>query len=180
VGSVQVGGALEAAAVDGRGRAFVNVENRNEIAVIDLTQRKVVARYPLPGCDGPTGLAYDAADDQLIAACDGATVVVAGSTGKVVATLATGGGADGIAFDPRQRLAFVPAGDVGTLSIVKISKGGGQIVDKVTTEVGARTIALDPRSGRVYIPSAQFGPKPAGGGRAPRLPGSFHILVIGR
>jgi DNA-binding beta-propeller fold protein YncE len=180
VGSVQVGGALEGAAVDGRGRAYVNVENKNEIAVIDLMQKKVVARYALTGCDGPTGIAYDAADDQLISACDGTTVVVAAATGKVVASLPTGGGADGVAFDPRQRLAFVPAGDTGTLAVVKISKGAAQIVERSPTEVGARTIALDERSGRLYIPSAQFGPKPAGGGRAPRLPGTFHILVVGK
>jgi DNA-binding beta-propeller fold protein YncE len=180
VGSVPVGGALEAAAVDGKGHAFVNVENKNEIAVIDLAQRKVVARYPLAGCDGPTGLAYDAADDQLIAACDGTSVVVAAVSGKVVATLPTGAGADGIAFDARQGLAFVPAGEAGTLAVVKISKGGGRIIDTVPTEVGARTIALDARSGRLYLPSAQFGAKPAGGGRAPRLPGTFHILVVGK
>jgi DNA-binding beta-propeller fold protein YncE len=180
VGSVPVAGALEAAATDGKGHAFVNIEDKSEIAVIDLAQRKVVKRWPLAGCDGPTGLAYDAADDQLIAACDGTTVVVDAATGKVVATLPTGAGADGIAYDPRQKLAFVPAGGAGTLAVVKISKGGGQIIDTIPTEPGARTIAIDVRSGRVYLPSARFGPKPAGGGRAPRLPGSFHILVVGR
>jgi DNA-binding beta-propeller fold protein YncE len=106
--------------------------------------------------------------------------VVAAVSGKVVATLPTGAGADGIAFDARQGLAFVPAGEAGTLAVVKISKGGGRIIDTVPTEVGARTIALDARSGRLYLPSAQFGAKPAGGGRAPRLPGTFHILVVGK
>lgn len=180
VASIPVGGDLEAAAVDGKGRAFVNVENKNEIAVIDLTARKVTARWPLAGCDGPTGLAYDAAHDQLIAACDGASVVVSAANGKVLATLPTGAGADGIAFDPRQSLAFVPAGKAGTLAVVKISKGGGEIVDTITTEVGAKNIAIDLHTGRVYLPSAQFGPKPAGGGRASRLPGTFHILVVGK
>jgi DNA-binding beta-propeller fold protein YncE len=180
VASVPIGGDLEAAAVDGHGRAYVNIENKNEIAVIDIAQRKVVARYPLAGCDGPTGLAYDAADAQLIAACDGSTVVVTAATGKVVATLATGKGADGVAFDARQKLAFVPAGRAGTLSVVKISKGAAAIIDTVPTEVGARTIALDPRSGRVYLPSAEFGPRPAGGGRPPMTPGTFHVLVVGK
>lgn len=179
VGSVPVGGDLEAGAVDGKGRAFIDVENKNEIAVIDIAKRKVVARYPLAGCDGPTGIAYDAADDQLIAACDGATVMVAARTGKVVATLNTGKGADGIAYDERQRLAFVPAGRLGTLSIVKVSKGSAVIVDTVPTEVGARTIALDPRSGRVYLPSAGFVPS-SGGGRPHMVPGTFHVLVVGK
>lgn len=179
VGSITVGGDLEAAVVDGAGRAFVNVENKNEIVVLDLAKRSVVTRYALAGCDGPTGLVYDAADKQLIAACDGATVVVDAASGKVVATLPTGKGADGIAFDPRQKLAFVPAGQAGTLSVVSVGKGKASVVDTVKTQVSARTIAIDPRDGRVYLPAAEFGPKPATG-RAPMIPGSFKILVVGK
>ena len=58
VGSLVVGGALEFPALDGKGRLFVNVEDKNEIAVIDLASRKVIRRYPLAGCKGPGGLAY--------------------------------------------------------------------------------------------------------------------------
>lgn len=179
VGSIAVGGDLEAAAVDGAGRAFVNVENKNEIVVLDLAKRSVVTRYALAGCDGPTGLVYDAADRQLIAACDGATVVVDATSGKVVATVATGKGADGVAFDPRQKLAFVSAGQSGTLSVVSVGKGKASVVDTVKTQVSARTIGIDPRDGRVYLPAAEFGPKPATG-RAPMIPGSFKILVVGK
>jgi DNA-binding beta-propeller fold protein YncE len=179
VGAIAIGGDLEAAAVDGTGRAYVNVENKNEIVVVDVAKRSVVTRYPLAGCDGPTGIAYDAADKQLIAACDGSTVVVDATSGKVVATLPTGKGADGVAFDPKQKLAFVPAGQAGTLSVVSIGKGKASIVDTVKTQVSARTIALDPRDGRVYLPSAEFGPRPATG-RPPLIPGSFKILVVGK
>jgi DNA-binding beta-propeller fold protein YncE len=180
VGSIAVGGDLEAAAVDGAGKAWVNVENKNEIVAIDIAGRKALAHYPLAGCDGPTGLAYDAADKQLIAACDGATVVADATTGKVVATLATGKGADGVAYDPGQKLAFVPAGRDGTLAIVSIGKGKAGIVDTIPTQVSARTIAVDPRSGRLYLPAAEYGPRPAAGGRPPMIPGSFKILVVGK
>lgn len=180
VGSITVGGDLESATVDGAGRAFVNVENKNEIAVLDVPKRQVVARYPLAGCDGPTGLAYDAANHQLIAACDGTTVVVNAETGKVVATLPTGKGADGVVFDPNNMLAFVPAGQDGTLSVVRIENGKASIVEKVKTQVSARTIAIDPRSGRLYLPAADHGPSPAGGGRPATVPGSFKILVVGK
>jgi DNA-binding beta-propeller fold protein YncE len=180
VGSIPIGGDLEAAAVDGAGKAYVNVENKNEIVVVDLAKRAVLTRYPLAGCDGPTGLAYDAADKQLIAACDGSTVVVDAPTGKIVATLATGKGADAVAYDPGQKLAFVPAGQDGTLAIVSIGKGKASIVDTVKTQVSARTAAIDLRSGRIYLPAAEFGPRPAGGGRPPVIPGSFKILVVGK
>jgi DNA-binding beta-propeller fold protein YncE len=176
-GEIAVGGTLEEAAADGEGKAFVNVEDRNEIAAIDLAQRKVLARYPLSGCDGPTGLAYDAADKLLIAACDGATDLVSTATGKVVQTLPTGAGADGVVFDARRKLAFVPAGRDGTLSVVVIEGGRGRIVQTLQTAKSARTIGLDARSGRLYLPSAQQGP--AEPNRRPAAaPGSFRLLVV--
>jgi DNA-binding beta-propeller fold protein YncE len=180
LGTIVVGGDLEAGAVDGAGRAFVNVEDKNEIAVIDMAGRKVTARYALTGCDGPTGLAYDAADAMLIAACDGATAFVDARSGKVLQTLATGKGADGVAYDARQKLAFVPAGRAGTLAVIGVRKGKSVILETVPTQVGARTIALDERSGRVYLPTAQFGPPVAPGARPPRVPGTFQLLVVGK
>ena len=179
VGAIPVGGELEAAAVDGRGRAYVNVEDKSEIAVVDIAARKVIARHLLPGCDGPTGIAYDAADHQLIVACDGGTVLVDAASGKVLSALVTGQGADGVAFDAARRTAFVPGRD-GRLFVLQITRGKARIVDVVATEPGARTIALDPRTGRLYLPTAQFGPRPASGGRAPMIPGTFHVLVMGR
>ena len=180
-GTIDVGGDLEAAATDGSGKAYVNVENKNEIAVIDVAAKKVLARWPLAGCDGPTGLAYDAADKLLIAACDGATVIVDAGTGKVVQTLDTGKGADGIAYDAKQKLAFVPAGRAGTLAVVAVAGGGkAKIVDTVPTQVSARTIALDERTGRLYLPAAKYGPPATAGGRPTLTPGTFEVLVVGK
>jgi DNA-binding beta-propeller fold protein YncE len=177
LGAIEVGGALEEAVTDGHGRGFVNVEDKNEIAVLDLAARKVTGRYALPGCDGPTGLAYDARDGLLIAACDGATLLVAAADGKVVDTLATGKGADGVAFDPARRLAFVPAGDDGVMSVIAIAGGHGRVVQQVETHKSARTIGLDERTGRLYLPSADFLPAVAGA-RAQVKPGSFRLLVV--
>jgi YVTN family beta-propeller protein len=178
VGAVTVGGTLEEGAADGAGRAFVNVESKNEIAVIDIAARKVTAHWPLAGCDGPTGLAYDPQDKLLIAACDGTTAIVSAATGKVVQTLATGKGADGAAYDARHRLAFVPAGRAGTLSVIGFSKGEAKILETVATQLGARTLAVDERTGRVYLPTATY-VAAAGGGRPTTVPGSFQVLVVG-
>jgi DNA-binding beta-propeller fold protein YncE len=179
VGDIAIGGKLEEAASDGHGRAFVAVEDRDEVAVLDIAGRKVAARYALAGCDGPTGLAYDADDRLIIAACDGTTDLVAADTGAVVATLATGKGADGAVYDPDRRLAFVPAGRDGTLAVIAFDRGKGHIAGKTPTQKGARTIALDPRTGRLYLPSAEYRLSPDGGRPTP-VPGSFQIIVVGR
>lgn len=178
VGTVAVGGALEEAAADGSGRAFVNIENKNEIAVIDIAARKVTGHWPLKGCDGPTGLAYDPQDHLLVAACDGTTVLVRTSDGRVVQTLPTGRGADGAAYDARRHLAFVPAGRDGTLSVIAFDKGRGRIAQTTPTQRGARTLAEDERTGRVYLPTAQYAPAAAPGGRPTPVPGAFQVLVV--
>ena len=178
VATVDVGGTLEEGVSDNAGRLFVNVENKNEIAVIDIAKHQVTAHWPLAGCDGPTGLAYDAQDKLLISACDGVTELVRADNGKVQ-TLATGKGADGVAYDARHHLAFVPAGRDGTLSVIAFDKGVGRVAETVPTQRGARTIAVDDRTGRVYLPTATYNP-PAPGERRPAVvPGSFQVLVVG-
>ena len=179
VGTIDVGGDLEEVAVDGTGKAYVNVEDKGEIAVIDVPGRKVLAHWAMEGCMGPTGLAYDAADKLLLAACDAAMVVVDAKTGKVVQSVATGKGADGIAFDAKQKLAFVPAGRAGTLSVISMAGGKASVVDTVPTQVSARTITLDERTGRLYLPAAKYAPATAGA-RPSVVPGSFEVLVVGK
>ena len=55
--------APEGAASDGKGRLFVNNEGKNTIQVLDAKTMKVLASWPLAPCDGPTGIAYDRADE---------------------------------------------------------------------------------------------------------------------
>lgn len=176
VGEIPVGGELEEASVDGHGLAFVNVESAGEVAVVDIAARKVLRRIPLAPCRGPTGSAYDARDARLIVACQGVTVLVDPSAGKVVQALPTGQGADGVVYDPVRRLAFTPAGRDGTLSVIALQGGTGRVIQTVETQKGARTIALDPRTGRLYLPSAQY---VVSAGRFSTVPGTFHVIVVG-
>lgn len=177
VGTINIGGEMEAAAVRD-GRAYVNIEDKNEIVVIDIAGRKVVTRWALPGCEAPTGIALIAGGKQLIAACDGSSVIVDIASGKVVQALPTGKGADGVAYDAKRNLAFVPAGRDGMLSIIDLSEKAARIVQTLPTQVSARTITIDPRTGRLYLPAASFGPPTTAGGRPSPLPGSFVVLVV--
>lgn len=175
VGAIPIGGALEAAAVDGEGRAFVNVENKNEIVALDIAARKTIAHYALADCDGPTGIVH--AQERLVAACDGSVVVVDAKTGRQLQTVRTGGGADGLAYDPAGKRVFVPAGETGRLAVFGFAGGVLALEETVPTEVGARTIAFDPVSGHVLLPSAEVTTRD---GKRAIAPGTFHLLVVGR
>ncbi len=105
-------------------------------------------------------------------------------TFKVIATPEIGHGPDAAGFDPGSGWRSVPMAD-GTLSIVKQVNGKYETVDTVTTERGARTMAVDEKTHRIFLLAAEYGPVPAPKdgqkkGRAPVLPDTFHVLVVGK
>ncbi|MEA3014737.1 MAG: hypothetical protein QOD42_3282 [Sphingomonadales bacterium] len=178
--TIQLAAGLELAALDEHGTLFVNNEETGQIHVVDPATGAVRAPIALPGCEGPTGLGYDRRRHRLIAACaNGKAAVVDSVTGRLVQLIDIGHGPDGVAVDEARGVAFIPCGRDGELDVIPLRGEGPLVVaDRVRTEVGARTIALDPSTGALYLPTARFGPPPAGGGRAPALPGSFHVLVV--
>jgi DNA-binding beta-propeller fold protein YncE len=179
VGSITIGGALEAATSDGAGKVFVNIEDQGQIAVLDLKARAVSARYALKGCEGPTGIAYVGEAGVLISACANKVAkVIRASDGKDLATLAIGAGPDSVIYDAQRKLAFIPCGRDGVLEVLAV-RGAGDVgvVETVKTQTGARTGAVDPRTGALYLPAARFTPSPTGG-RPVAEPGSFEILVV--
>lgn len=179
VGTIAIGGGLEFGVADGRGRAFVNVEDQNRIAVLDTGARTLVGHYDLAGCEGPTGLAFAPNAGVLISACaNHVAKVIRASDGTEIATLTIGAGPDAVIYDAERRLAFIPCGRDGVLEVVAVpDHGAPTIVQTLKTEIGARTGALDPKSGKLYLPTAEF-VAPPGGGRPVAQPGTFHILVV--
>jgi DNA-binding beta-propeller fold protein YncE len=174
--SMSVGGSLELAVADGRGRMYVNVEDKNEIVVLDTRHRKVVTHFPLRGCDGPTGIAYDPATKLIVSACGNGVAIVSARNGKQVGSLPIGRGADGAVFDARRRLVLIPAGKDGNLTLVRLGTEP-TIVGHVATAVSARTIAIDSSTGRAYLPSAKLAPA-VGNERPKAVPGTFRVLVV--
>jgi len=179
-GSIAIGGALEFAAVDGKGRVYVNIEDKGEIAVADIAGRKVVARWPLAGCEEPSGLAY-VAGGRLVSACaNGVAKILDAASGKEIASLKIGIGPDAVLYDAGRKLAYIPCGRDGNLAVIALSGAGNNtVIDTVATAVGARTGAVDSKTGRVYLPTAQFAPAAAGERPQPK-PGTFEVLVLDR
>ena len=181
VGEIPLGGKPEFGVSNGHGVVYDNLEDKNELAVIDLKARTVARRIPLAGCESPSGLAYDAADDLVMSACDnGVAKFVRGTTGKDVATVKIGEGPDAAIFDASRRLLYVPCGHSGTLSVISVL-GADKIspVQTVSTQLGARTGAVDSKTGKIYLPTAKFNLPAEPGKRPTAVPGSFEILVVG-
>jgi DNA-binding beta-propeller fold protein YncE len=170
----------ELAVHDGRGHVFVNIEDTAQLVDIDARSGAIAHTWTLEGCEGPTGLAIDAAHRRLFSACDnGVMAITDADSGRQVARVPIGEGPDGAAFDPWSQDAFSPNGQSGTLTVIhEDDPGHYRVVQTLPTQVGARTIELDPSTHRMYLPAALYGPKPEGEQRAPMLPGSFSLVVV--
>ena len=186
LGTIKLEGKPEFAASDGKGKIFVNIEDKSQIDAIDPNKLEVKASWPLAPCEEPSGLAIDRKNRRLFAGCDNKMMaVVDADTGKVVATAPIGDGVDANAFDSGTGLAFASCGE-GVLTVVhEDSPSKFTVVDNVPTQPGARTMALDEKTHNVYLVTAKFGPPPAPTADNPHprrtiLPDTFVVLVFGK
>jgi DNA-binding beta-propeller fold protein YncE len=185
VGTVPLEGKPEFAVSDGAGRMFVNIEDKSELVAFSPKDLKVLNRWPLKPCDGPSGLAIDAAHHRLFSGCDNETLaVVDADSGRVVQTVHIGAGVDAVKFDNQRQLAFSSNGRSGTLTIIhEDSPDKYTVTQDLQTARGARTQTLDDKTHTVYLVTAQFDPAPPATAENPRprprpRPGTFELLIV--
>jgi DNA-binding beta-propeller fold protein YncE len=179
VQEVDLGGKPEFLAADGAGKAYVTVNDKNEIAVVDLKTMKVTSRWPTAPGTAPTGMAIDPAGKHLFVSCRSNKKMIVMSTddGKVLADLPIGTGVDASCFDAGTGEAFASCRD-GTLTVIKeTSPGKFEVTQTVKTQQGAATMTIDPATHTIYLPSAEFEPA-TGGGRPQMKPDSFMVVVV--
>jgi DNA-binding beta-propeller fold protein YncE len=186
VGSIDLGGKPEFAVSSGSGKLYANIEDKGEVVEIDPFKLQVVRRWPLEGCDEPTGLAIDRAHGILFSVCHSKIMAISDiRAGRTIAAVPIGGGVDGAAFDPGPGLAFASNGD-GSITVVhEDSPTSFHVLSTVPTRRGARTMTVDPRTHRLYTVTADFGatPAPTDGEPHPRptlIPGTFALLELDR
>lgn len=180
VGTVPLGGTPEFAVADGRGRLFVNLEDRGAVLGLDTRTLRPVSRWSVTPCGTPTAMALDRVRRRLFIGCRNRLLaVVDADRGMVEATLPIGAGVDGVAFDPALDRVFSANGD-GTLTVIAPdSSEHYRVVETIPTAAGARTLALDPRTHRIFLVTAEFPPADAGRPRPAAIPGTFELLVYG-
>jgi DNA-binding beta-propeller fold protein YncE len=188
-GTIDLGGAPEQAVTDGKGHLYVDIEDKDNIAVVDAKTLTVTAHYDLGGKGGgPAGLAFDVKNHILFAACHNpqTMVILNADDGKIITSLPIGSGVDGAVFNPNTMEAFSSQRD-GTLTVVKENSPTSFVVEQtVPTKQSAKTLTLDSKTNQIFLIAAEFTPPPtpppAGGrgGRGQMVPDSFSILVVGK
>ena len=163
-GTLDLGGGPEQAQSDGQGMLYVDLEDKDQVAVVDLKAMKVTAHYDLQGKGGgPGGLGLDAKNHILFSMChDPATCVVLNAdNGNILATLPIGSGTDGGGFNPNTMEAWSSQRD-GTLTIIKENSPTDFAVEQtVQTKAGCKTSTLDSENNRIVLICTERAPQPA-------------------
>lgn len=183
VGNIPLGGKPEFPAADGKGKVYVNIEDKNTLVAIDAKAATVANTWPLTGCEEPSGIAMDTKHRRLFSGCHNKVMAITDAdSGKVITTVPIGQGVDANSFDPGTELAFSSNGD-GTLTVVhEDAPDKFTVVQNAETQRGARTMALDTNNHNVYLVTAEYEEQPPAEGqtrprRVPK-PGSFTLLVM--
>jgi len=121
LGTIDLGGAPEQAASDGRGGLYIDIEDKNSIAVVDATTMSMTGKFDISNHGGGcAGLALDVKNEVLFASCRDKNnmIVLSAKDGRVLADLPIGKGPDGTIFNATTNEAFSSQGD-GTLTVIK-------------------------------------------------------------
>jgi len=198
LGAIDLGGVPEQGVGDGNGMLYVVMQDaQGSVTAVDVKTMKAVAHYPLGDKGRCNGLALDAKNHVLFAACASSgnppaqpaqpmMVILSATDGKIFTSLPLAGGSDGAVFNPSTMEAFSTHGN-GTLTVIKeTSPTTFEVEQNLETMNGARTITLDSKTNHILTMSQERGPAPPpppGGGRAPQgaaVPGSFTIVMVGK
>lgn len=190
VTTLDLGGAPEQAVSDGKGTIYVNITDKSNIAVVDAKNLTVRTHYDLSSkATNAGGLAFDSKNHILFSYLhqpSSMAVIVNADDGHIITTLPVGDGVDTTAFNPNTMEA-ISADGAGSMTFIKENSPTSFAVEQtLKTLPRAKTMALDTKTDHILSMTAEFGPAPAPppgggrGGRAPMIPGTFTLVMVGK
>jgi DNA-binding beta-propeller fold protein YncE len=163
----------EAMAIDHAGaKLYINLRGPDEIGVVDLETRQLVARWPIPESKNENALVLDEANRRLFSASHTPPklFVFDIDTGKVIASLPCAENSDDMGFDPVRKRIYI-TGD-GSASVFEQQDRDHYVhIADVATGYRAKTSIFVPELNRLYIAVSSKG-KRAGGKLVAPEPGS--------
>ena len=176
--SIKLGGKPEFLVADGQGKVFVNLVDKDLVAVVDLKAMKVTDKWPTAPGGAPVGMSMDREHRRLFVGCrkPQKLIVMNAEDGKVLADLPIGAGVDATQFD--NGYIFASCRD-GSLSVAKeTSAGKFEIVQDLKTKLGAKTMGIDSTTHNIFLPTAEFAEQADGRSRPVAKPETFMVLVV--
>ncbi len=145
---------VEAMALEKTGtRLFVNVTDKNYLAVIDRSTGAVAAQWPVREAKQNSPIAFDEASKRLFVVCrdPGKLVVLDSGSGRSIASFDTGARADEAVFDAVHHRVYVAAGEGKLYVYRQIDADHYEALEPVPSAAGAKTALLDPSGRRLFL-----------------------------
>jgi DNA-binding beta-propeller fold protein YncE len=187
VKNIDLIGAVEFPAADGKGMVYDNNEDKDDVVAIDSKTLEIKNRWPVAPEGQAVALAIDAKNRRLFSAGRKPQflVMMDADKGNVIQSFPISAGVDAIQFDPSTGMVFVSTRE-GMIHIYhEDSPSKLSEVETVKTEYGAKTMGLDPKTHNLFLSTSDFGPAAAPTDKQPNpmpraTPGNFRVLVYGR
>jgi DNA-binding beta-propeller fold protein YncE len=162
------------------GEVFIAGVEKRDLIEVDPRTNGVIARWPIPDCEAPHGLAVDGRNHRAFVGCENAKMMVVDTrNGKLVTELAIGRGNDAVAYDSNRKRVFSSNGRDGTISVFEeVSPDKYVQLEDIPTQVSGRTMTVDTLTGRLFVPAAERDPNSPAGQRPRMIAGSARVLMF--
>lgn len=133
-------------------RAFVNIPDAKQIAVVDLSAARQTSRWQVPELRANFPMAFDATGGVVaVVFRDPARLVIFdASSGKPTSTLTTCGDSDDVFFDAKRRRIYVSCG-AGSVEVWQQDGSAYRRLSTIKTASGARTSLYVPDLDRLFV-----------------------------
>jgi DNA-binding beta-propeller fold protein YncE len=153
LGRIEVPGAqLKAMVIDhATDRLFVNLRDKNEIAVIDLKTRKLTSIWHIPGPSVNSAMALDPKENRLFigSRLPGKLFVLDASNGSVIQTLDIVDISDDMHFDGEHHRLYITGS--GGLDVVRQLDKDRYAIEQHLDTLGGKTSVYIPSLRRFYV-----------------------------
>lgn len=133
-------------------RAYVNVPDAHQIAVVDLRTGQQTATWRVPGLRSGYPMALDETEGVLATAFwdPARLVLIDTANGAVKVNTQTCGDADDVFFDAKRRRIYVSCGE-GLVDVQQGDATGYHALARIPTHSGARTALFVPELDRLFV-----------------------------
>lgn len=147
-------------------RLYLEMTDKNAVAVVDLVQRRVIATWSIGQSRNNMATAVDPQHHLLYVGCRdgdmrGSIAVLDLSNGKVLKRLPIGGWVDAMDYDRRRQRIYLSSG-TGYLEAFQVLPGPAfQELEPAETAVMAKTSLYSPQLDREFVSVPHLGDTPA-------------------
>lgn len=145
---------VEAMALEESGpRLFINVTDKNYMAVIDRSTGKTIAEWHIAEAQENAPVAFDERHQRLFIVCrnPGKLVVLDSKSGKSVASFPTGARADEAIFDKAHHRIYVASGQGKIFVYEQVDADHYKALPTIPSAAGAKTAVLSPDATKLYV-----------------------------